>query len=130
MRNLKSMKSSFLHFLLTFLLLISAPVGTRVQSAFVDSSDDIRVVTVYSSAQENTPVLLNETKASDSTVIRSSRIQRKTISFKDFSAHFSVENCGISLVIPPFLSFCAQFSFRVLLLPKTILTLIYIQTLF
>ena len=125
MRNLKSMKSSFLHFLLAFLLLFSAPVGTRVQTAVLDSSDDIRVVTIQSSSQELAPVLVTESKIIERSLVRS---QKKSAGMQEFNHESFCASADFSFYIPSF-SKCTIPSSRILLLPKSLQTVFFLQTL-
>ena len=125
MRNLKSMKSSFLHFLLAFLLLFSAPVGTRVQTAVLDSSDDIRVVTIQSSSQELAPVLVTESKIIERTLVRS---QKKSAGTQEFNHESFCASADFSFYVPSFSKSTIPSS-RILLLPKSLQTVFFLQTL-
>ena len=115
----------FLHFILSVLVLLSMPVGTNVQTAFIDSSSDVKVVSVYSSAQELNPVFVGEAKSFEKTVVRQ---QKKSASFeqKAFNTALS-DGADFSFSIPSFLSSSQTFS-RVLLLPKSLQTIIFLQT--
>ena len=124
MRNLKSMKSRFLHFILAFLLLFSAPFGAGVQTAFLDSSDDIKVVTIHSSSRELTPLLVTESKIIERTLVRS---QKKSASTQEFNHESFCASADFSFFIPSFTSSTIPSS-RILLLPKSLQTIIFLQT--
>lgn len=119
------MKSRFLHFLLAFLLLFSAPFGASVQTAFLDSSDDIEVVTIHSSSQEITPLLVIESKIIERTLVRS---QKKSASTQEFNHESFCASADFSFFIPSFVSSTIPSS-RILLLPKSLQTVIFLQTL-
>ena len=120
-----AMKSRFLYIILSLLILLSTPVGTNVQTAVIDSSDDVKVVSVYSSAQELNPVFVSESKSFERTVVRS---QKKPASSEQKSFNqvlFGEADFSFST-----LSFSSSSlaSSRVLLLPKSLQTVIFLQT--
>ena len=119
------MKSRFLHFILAFLLLFSVPFGTTVQTAVLDSSDDIKVVMIHSSSQEFTPLLVTESKIIERSLVRS---QKKSAGTQEFN-HESF--CASDDFYFSFLSFTRSTipSSRILLLPKSLQTVIFLQTL-
>ncbi|MBP3771099.1 MAG: hypothetical protein J6I53_00235 [Treponema sp.] len=119
------MKSRFLHFILAFLLLFSAPFGAGVQTAFLDSSDDIKVVTIHSSSRELTPLLLTESKIIERTLVRS---QKKSASTQEFNHESFCASADFSFSFPSFTSSTIPSS-RILLLPKSLKTVIFLQTL-
>lgn len=123
--TLLAMKSRFLHFILAFLLLVSAPLGAGVQTAVVTSSDDLTVVTVHSSAQEITPVLVTESKPIERTIVRS---QKKSASSQEFNHESFCALAHFSFSSPSFVASSIPSS-RVFLLPKSLQTVIFLQTL-
>ena len=122
---MKTMKSRFLHFLLAFLLLFSSPLGSGVQTAVLTSSDDLKVVTYHSAAQEITPVLVSESKPIERTIVRS---QKKSAGTQEFNHESFCASADFSFSIPSFTSSTIPSS-RILLLPKSLQTVIFLQTL-
>ncbi|WP_407428228.1 hypothetical protein [Treponema sp.] len=119
------MKSRFLHLILSLLILVSAPVGMNVQTAVIDSSNDVKVVSVYSSAQELNPVFVSEAKSFERTVVRS---QKKSASSEQKAFNVDLfSKADFSFSIFSFSS-TTQTSSRVLLLPKSLQTIIFLQT--
>ena len=114
-----------LHLILSVLILLSTPVGTNVQTAVFDSSDDVKILSVYTSAQELNPVFVDEAKSFERNIVRS---QKKSVSSeqKTFNALLSgVTDFSFS---PLSFSGNSQASSRVLLLPKSLRTVIFLQT--
>lgn len=115
----------FLHILLSLLLLVSAPVGASVQTAVFSPSDDLKIVKVHASAQEMAPALVAESDVIERTVVRS---QKKSANLQEeFSNDAFCENARLFLLFPSF-SAVAPSSSRVLLLPKSLQTVIFLQT--
>ena len=119
------MKSRFLHFILAFLLLFSVPFGTTVQTAVLDSSDDIKVVMINSSSQELTPLLVTESKIIERSLVRS---QKKSASTQEFNHESFCTSDDFSFSFLTFISSTIPSS-RILLLPKSLQTVIFLQTL-
>jgi len=119
------MKSRFLHFILAFLLLFSAPFGAGVQTAFLDSSDDIKVLTIHSSSRDLTPLLVTESKIIERNIVRT---QKKSASTQEFNHESFCASADFSFFIPSFTSSTIPSS-RILLLPKSLQTVIFLQTL-
>ena len=120
------MKNRILHFILSVLVLLSVPVGTNVQTAVFDSSDDdVKVVSVYTSAHEINPVFVGESKSAEHHVVRS---QKKSASFqKDFFNETLFAQADFSFDLHLF-SKSSPVNSRVLLLPKSLKTVIFLQT--
>ncbi len=114
-----------LHFVITFLILLSAPVGTNVHTAVFDSSsNDVKVFSVYTSAQEINPVCFSETKIIERIQVRP---QKKSSSVQSVFDGCFLAKSGFSFLIPSF-SKLTLAKARVLLLPKSIQNIIFIQT--
>jgi len=121
------MKHRFLHVIFGVLVLLSGVAGTTMQKAVISSSsDDVKIVTVHSSAQEISPVVLNESKIIGRTVIRSTK---KSTSAKEFSLELFLSSIKFSFNILFSKSKSTFVTSRVLLLPKQIKTVIFLQTL-
>lgn len=115
-----------LHFFLAFLLLASTPVGANVQTAVFSACDDVKVVTVHSVVQEFTPVISEEAEPGERIVVRS---QKKSTGFQKGCCNDSLfESSKISFNLPSIVS-RSQESMRVFLLPKSLQTVIFLQTL-
>lgn len=122
-----TMKHRFLHVIFGVLVLLSGVAGTTMQKAVISSSsDDVKIVTVHSSAQEISPVVLNESKIIGRTVIRSTK---KSTSAKEFSLELFLSSIKFSFNILFSKSKSTFVTSRVLLLPKQIKTVIFLQTL-
>lgn len=118
-------KYRFLHFVLCFLLLCSGYSGTNVRAAMFDSSDDLKVVVHPSAAQEITPVFVGEANTIERTIVRS---QKKSASSQEFNHESFCASAGFSFSFPSFVSSSISTS-RILLLPKSLQNLIFLQTL-
>ena len=114
-----------LHFLLSLLLLVSAPLGAGVQTAVVTSSDDLTVVAVHSSAQKITPALVSESEPIERTIVRS---QEKLEDSQEFNYESFCAVARFSFSSPSFAASSIPTS-RTLLLPKSLQTVIFLQTL-
>lgn len=117
------MKYRGLHFVLAFLLLVSAHIGTDVQTAVFDESDDVKIVTVHTSAHEFAPALFSETSVIERTVIRSQKKSGVSLQLENLLFEKSASVCDFS---PSFAQNAS--SSRVLLLPKSLHHLIFLQT--
>ena len=121
------MKYRFLHLILSVLILLSTPVGTNVQTAVFDSSDDVKLVSVYTSAQELNPVFVGEAKSFERNIVRSQK-KSASSSQRTFNENVALfEKADFSFSILSFSS-STQSSSRVLLLPKTLQTIFFLQT--
>ena len=119
------MKCRFLYAVFSFLVLFSS-TGISAQKAVFSSSDDVKIITVHSASQEFISVSSNESKAVERSF---SRFQKKS----DFSNCFS-EGLYVEAAAPDTLSVfpssnISVSTYRVLLLPKSIQTIIFLQTL-
>ena len=117
--------SRILYFFLAFLLLTSASAGNCVQKVCFKSSDEIKIIKIHSPSQK-VFVSLSESKNAERTIIRSGK---KSVSIQEFSAQTLFAQAKSSFVqsfSPTKLS--ASYA-RVFLLPKSLKTIIFLQTL-
>ena len=115
----------FLHILLAFLLVFSASTGNCVQKCAFKSSDEIKIVKVISSTQEILPLRLTESKNVERMV---SRLQKKSLTFQDFSTQPLFAESKLSFFQFFFSTKITAISARVFLLPKSLKTVIFLQT--
>ena len=121
------MKNRILYFILSIFLMFSASAGNKIQKAiFSAHSDEIKIVTTSSSAQFLAPEQVNESKIIQQNITKS---QKKSSAFHNINPDEACERINF---IFNFLSFTSSSisTTRILLLPKTIKILIFLQTLF
>ena len=119
------MKCRLLYIVVSFLALFPSYAGISVQKAVFSSSDDVKIVAVHSPSQEFISASVNEAKIIERTFSRS---QKKTESFGGFSGNLLFEDLGFSSAFLSFSSNISSSTFRVLLLPKSIQNIIFLQT--
>ncbi|MBR4374302.1 MAG: hypothetical protein IKO57_13095 [Treponema sp.] len=118
------MKHRVLNSILVFLLLFSAHIGTDVRTALFDESDDIKIVTTHTSSQEISPALFSESRIIEQSVVRSQR--KSGVSFHFENNVFLTEKSSYTEATKTFRR--NPISTRVLLLPKSIQNVIFLQT--
>lgn len=114
-----------LHIVISFLILLSTPVGTNVQTAVFHFSDDVKIVSIYTSAQDLNPVIVRQTKGQERSFVRSSKktsqLQRLCLDGDLLSDSSNLSFCSKESVR------CACIS-RILLIPKSLKTVFFLQT--
>ena len=117
------MKHRVLHGILIFLLMFSAYIGTDVRTAVFGETGGIQIVTVHTPAHEYAPAILGAAKTCERTVARPQK--KSGLSLPLGEILFEKQN--LSFCVDPVFAHDASSS-RVLLLPKSLQTIIFQQT--
>ena len=108
----KNMKRRLLYVIFSFLALFSSYAGIGVQRAVFSSSDDVKIVTVHAPSQEFVSASSSE----------------KADSCNKFSTGLFFDRIEAVSVYLPFFTYASFNASRVLLLPKSIQNIIFLQT--
>ncbi len=121
----KNMKRRLLYVIFSFLALFSSYAGIGVQRAVFSSSDDVKIVTVHAPSQEFVSASSSESKIIERVFSRS---QKKADSCNKFSTGLFFDRIEAVSVYLPFFTYASFNASRVLLLPKSIQNIIFLQT--
>lgn len=123
------MRNRFLYVILSFLALFSSYAEFGAQKAvFSSSSDELKIIEIHSSSKEFISVSLTKPDMSGLTERTLSRSDKKSDTQGQFHYGFVVGQSSVSSVNLPFLSDISQSAFRVFLIPKSIKTILFLQT--
>lgn len=122
------MKSRFLYVIFSFLALFSSYAGFGAQKAVFSSSDELKIIEIHSSSKEFISVSLKKADMSGLAERTLSRSDKKSDTQGQFHYGFVFGQSSVSPVNLPFLSDISQSAFRVLLIPKSIKTILFLQT--
>lgn len=122
------MKSRLLYVIFSFLALFSSYAGFGVQRAVFSSSDELKIVSSHAASPDFISVAANETKISGINESSFSRSQKKAEFSFQFAGGFAIASSGSFSSNIPFLSGISESTSRVLLLPKSVENIIFLQT--
>lgn len=122
------MKNRFLCVAFSFLALIYSYAGFSAQKAVFSSSDDLKIVEFHSPVKNFVLVSVDEAKISGVPERNLSRSQKKTENSNQFFGGVAFKNPAVFSSNLPLLSDISESTFRVLLLPKSIKNIIFLQT--
>lgn len=123
------MKTRLLYVIFSFLALFSTYAGFGVQKAVFSSSDELKIVASHAASPDFISVSANETKISGINECSFSRSQKKAEFSAQFAGCFDIASTGSFSSNIPYRSFFSESASRVLLLPKSIESIIFLQTL-
>lgn len=122
------MKNRFLYVICAFLALFSSYAGVNVQKAVFSSSDELKIVTSHEVVPEFISASVNEARLTGRTEYSVLRFQKKNVTSFYIPFDFALFPAKTSPFKFSFLKDISESTSRVLLLPKSVENIIFLQT--